>query len=69
MISLVMFIFAPFRFMKDKKADVNIFSYIKYLGVTVLVLAKFVVNVLKQTVFTISYVVSKLLTADVSGEK
>lgn len=62
MISLALFIFAPFRFIKDKRASLNIFNYVKYMGVTILVLVKFVVNVLKQIVLTFSYVVARLFT-------
>lgn len=62
MISLALFIFAPFRFIKDKKANINIFSYIGYLGVTVLVLVKFVANVLKEIVLTFSYIVARIFT-------
>ncbi|MED7787799.1 hypothetical protein [Francisella sp. 19X1-34] len=62
MVSLALFIFTPFRYIKDKKANINVFSYIKYLGVTVLVLVKFVVNVLKEIVLTFSYIVSRIFT-------
>jgi Ca2+/Na+ antiporter len=62
MISLALFIFAPFRYIKDKKTNINIFSYIKYLGVTILVLVKFVVNVLKEIVLTFSYIVTRIFS-------
>ena len=62
MVSLVLFIFTPFRYIKDKKANISIFIYIKYLGVTVLVLVKFVVNVLKEIVLTFSYIVIRIFT-------
>ncbi|BCD90783.1 hypothetical protein fh0823_09220 [Francisella halioticida] len=62
MISLALFIFAPFKFIKDKRVNISIFNYIKYLGVTVFVLVKFVVNILKQIVLTFSYIVTRTFT-------
>lgn len=58
-ISFILFIFAPFKFIKDKKANISFFSYIKYMSVTVFALTKIVANICKEIAITVSYVVSR----------
>ncbi|MDE4988397.1 hypothetical protein, partial [Francisella tularensis] len=48
MIGFILFILAPFRFIKDKKANISFFNYFKYLGMTLLALAKIIINIFKQ---------------------
>jgi tellurite resistance protein TehA-like permease len=62
MVSFIMLIFAPFKLMKDKKAKINLVSYIKYLGCTLLSIGKMILSILKESILTISYMVSKLFS-------
>ncbi|MGQ4002345.1 hypothetical protein QIW31_04790 [Francisellaceae bacterium CB299] len=66
MISFIMLIFAPFKLMKDKKAKVSLTSYVKYLGCTLLCICKVIVNVLKESLLTITYLISKLFSKSTS---
>lgn len=66
MISFIMLIFAPFKLMKDKKAKVSLTSYVKYLGYTLLCICKVIVNVLKESLLTITYLISKLFSKSTS---
>lgn len=68
MIAILLFVFAPFKFIKDEKAKVNIFTYFKYLGVTILEIVKILANIVKQAVLTLVYLVKQLFTKD-SPEK
>ncbi|AJI54348.1 hypothetical protein [Francisella philomiragia] len=68
MIAILLFVFAPFKFIKDKKAKVNIFTYFKYLGVTILEIVKILANIVKQAALTLGYLVKRLFTKD-SPEK
>lgn len=69
MISFILFIFAPFRFIKDKKASISSFNYFKYMGVTLLALGKTIINICKQAILTVGYVVTRLFTNDQSQHK
>ena len=62
MISFILLIFAPFKFMKDKKAKISLVSYIKYLGCTLLSIGKIVISILKESVLTVSYMISRLFS-------
>ncbi len=62
MVSFVLLIFAPFKFMKDKKAKIGFVIYVKYFGFTLLYICKIVFNMLKEILLTISYMISKLLS-------
>jgi membrane protease YdiL (CAAX protease family) len=69
MIALVLFIFAPFKFIKDKKANINIINYARYMGVTILVLVKILAELIRQTILTASYIVLKLFSKkDISNK-
>ncbi|GAB4221838.1 MAG: hypothetical protein Kow0076_0940 [Francisella sp.] len=63
MIFFVLFIFSPFKFMKDKQADVSIFNYFKYMGISLFKFITIVINIFKQAILTFSYVVMKLFTS------
>ncbi|ABK89666.1 hypothetical protein FM755_06050 [Francisella tularensis] len=69
MIGFILFIFAPFRFIKDKKANISFFNYFKYMGMTLLALAKIIINICKQAVLTVGYVVTRLFANDQSQDK
>ncbi|QIV95952.1 hypothetical protein EDC55_10259 [Allofrancisella inopinata] len=62
MVSFVLLVFSPFRFIKDNKANISVSSYIKYLGYTLLYIVKFVASIVKQIVLTVLYIVSKLFS-------
>ena len=62
MVSLILVVFAPFKFMKDKKAKIGLTSYIKYLGCTLLCICKIIINLLKESLLTITYLISKLFS-------
>lgn len=69
MIGFILFIFASFRFIKDKKVSISFFNYFNYMGVTLLALVKIIVNSCKQAVLTVGYVVTRLFTNDQSQHK
>ncbi|AJC49042.1 hypothetical protein IB642_03720 [Allofrancisella guangzhouensis] len=62
MVSFVLLVFSPFRFIKDNKANISVSSYIKYLGYTLLYILKFIASVAKQVILTILYLISKLFS-------
>ncbi|MBK2024930.1 hypothetical protein [Francisella philomiragia] len=64
MIAILLFVFAPFKFIKDKKAKVNMLNYFKYLGITILEIVKIIVNIVKQAALTLVYLVSRLFAKD-----
>ncbi|MDE4938487.1 hypothetical protein, partial [Francisella tularensis] len=64
MIGILHFIFAPLRVIKEKKANISFFNYFKYKGMTLLALAKKIINICKQAVLTVGYVVTSLLAND-----
>ena len=68
MISFIMLIFSPFKFMKDKKANVSLTNYIKYLGYTFLSICKIIISILKESVLTMIYLVSKLFSKGFSDK-
>ncbi|MEY8702154.1 hypothetical protein AB4F11_03850 [Francisella philomiragia] len=69
MVSIILFVFTPFKFIKDKKAKINVFNYFKYLGVTILEIVKILANVVKQAVLTLVYLVKRLFTKDLPENK
>ncbi|AIT08831.1 hypothetical protein LO80_01785 [Candidatus Francisella endociliophora] len=58
-ISFSLFVFSPFKFMKDKKANISIVSYVKYLGISIFALAKVIANICKEVVTTVNYILKR----------
>lgn len=61
LIIFTIFILSPFKFIKDKRKSINFANYIKYMGLTLIVISKFILNVLKEIVTTLMYVVTPFL--------
>ncbi|MBK2266659.1 hypothetical protein [Francisella philomiragia] len=69
MIGITLFVFTPFKFIKDNKAKINIINYFKYLGVSILKVAQIVVTIIKEASLTIMYLVTRLFAKDSSESK
>ena len=61
-ISFIMLIFTPFKLMKDNKAKIGLASYVKYLGCTLLCICKIIISIFKESLLTITYMISKLFS-------
>lgn len=62
MVSFILFIFAPFKLMKDKKAKMGLVNYIKYFGCSLLCIGKIVAKILKESLLTIAYIISRFFS-------
>lgn len=58
-ISFTLLVFAPLKFIKDKKANISIVNYVKYFGVAIFALTRVVVGIFKEVVLTASYVFTR----------
>lgn len=58
-ISFSLFVFAPLKFIKDKKANISIVNYVKYFGVSIFALVRIVTEICKEVIVTASYIFTR----------
>ncbi|QLE78782.1 hypothetical protein FLM55_03110 [Francisella sp. Scap27] len=66
-ISFLMLIFAPFKLIKDKKGTISVLAYFKFMGITLLNIAKVIGLIAKESVLTLVFIFSRFFSKKTKG--